>query len=234
MSANLAEVTLLGAVGNIYLQQSNMIGGIQVDTTFEEIYEDEIDITEHPVEAGAQVSDHAYKRAMVYQLRCGWSDSSASGLLGLASGVLSAISPVASTVINVASGVANLLNSGAGASGSFQGGAMIASDYVAGIYSQLLQLQQSFQPFSVTSGLRSYDSMLIKSLRVNKDQRSQYSLNVQATLRQIILVSTQSSTLPVQAAQSFPADTADVVNTGSQQLQLVAPIKASYPVGSTD
>ena len=79
MSANLAEVTLLGAVGGIFLSQNNTIGGIQVDTTFDEVYEDELEITEHPVEAGAQISDHAYKRNMLYQLRCGWSDSSPRG-----------------------------------------------------------------------------------------------------------------------------------------------------------
>jgi hypothetical protein len=232
MSTNLAEVTLLGAVGNIYLSQNNMIGGIQVDTTFDEIYEDELEITEHPVETGAQISDHAYKRNMIYQLRCGWSDSSPSGLLGLASGVLSAVSPVASTVLNVAAGISSLLNSGAGSSGSFVGGAMAASDYVAGIYSQLLQLQQSFKPFSVTSGLRTYDTMLIKSLRVNRDQTKQYVLDVQAVLRQIILVSTQTSTLPTQSAQAFPASSADVIQAGSKQLQKTSPLIASFFKGA--
>ena len=98
---------------------------------------------------------------------------------------------------------------------------MAASDYVAGIYSQLLQLQQSFLPFSVTSGLRTYDTMLIKSLRVNRDQTKQYVIDVFAVLRQIILVSTQTSTLPAQTALAVPASSADVVNWGSAQLQQV-------------
>ena len=100
---------------------------------------------------------------------------------------------------------------------------MAASDYVAGIYSQLLQLQESRQPFTVTSGLRVYNSMLLQSLRVRRDQRTQYVLNVQAVMRQVILVSTQTATLAPQANQANPASTAGVTNAGQQQLQSATP-----------
>lgn len=234
MAVNLAEVALLGA-SSLFLQQSNQIGGIQVDTTLEEHYEDALEITEHPVEAGAQITDHSFKRPMELVLFCGWSDSSSSGLLGLASGILATQSPAAAGILGIASAASSLFsNPGAGNSGSFTGGAMAASDYVAGIYSQLLQLQESRQPISVTSGLRVYDSMLIQSLRLRRDQRTQFALNVQAVLRQIIIVSTQSATLTTglgstlssltsQATQSFPASTADLVNTGAQALQSATP-----------
>ncbi len=231
MSANLAEVTLLGQFGSISLLRTNSIGGIQVDTTMEEHYEDTLEITEHPVEAGANISDHSYKRPMELVLRCGWSDSSASGLLGLASGALSAISPAASGVLSIASGINSLLNPGAGGSGSFTGGAMLASDYVAGVYSQLLQLQESRKPFIANSGLRIYSSMLLRTLSVTRNQKTQYVLNVEARLKQIIIVSTQSSTLPSQAAQAFPAGTADTASAGSQQLQTGTPSTGgSFPV----
>lgn len=233
MSVNLAEVTLLGA-SSLFLQQSNQIGGIQVDTTLEETYEDSLEITEHPVEAGAAITDHSFKRPMELVLICGWSDSSASGALGLLSGVLATQSPVAAGLLGVASAASSLLsNPGAGTSGSFSGGAMAASDYVAGIYSNLLQLQESRQPISVSSGLRVYDNMLIQSLRVRRDQRTQYVLNVQAVLRQIIIVSTQTATLAPQSSQANPASTADTVNTGAQQLQQpttgVSPLIATLP-----
>jgi hypothetical protein len=219
MSVNLAEIALLGA-SNLFLQQTSQIGGIQVDTTLEESYEDSLEITEHPVEAGAAITDHSFKRPMELVLTCGWSDSSASGALGLVSGLIATQSPAAAGILGIASGISSLLtNPGAGSSGSFTGGAMAASDYVAGIYSNLLQLQESRQAISVTSGLRVYDSMLIQSLRVRRDQRTQYALNVQAILRQIIIVSTQTATLAPQANQANPASTAGLVNAGAQQLQ---------------
>jgi hypothetical protein len=42
---------------------------------------------------------------------------------------------------------------------------------------------------------------------------------VQAILRQIIIVSTQTATLAPQANQANPASTAGLVNAGAQQLQ---------------
>lgn len=223
MSLNLAEVTLLGA-SSLFLQTSNQIGGIQVDTTLEERYEDALEITEHPVEAGAQITDHSFKRPMELVLYCGWSDSSASGALGLVSGILATQSPAAAGLLGIASAASSLFsNPGAGNSGSFTGGTMAASDYVAGIYSSLLQLQESRQPISVTSGLRIYDNMLIQSLSLRRDQRTQYVINVQAVLKQVIIVSTQTATLASQANQKFPASTADLVNTGAQALKSASP-----------
>lgn len=235
MSANLAQVTVLGLLGNILsVPQYNQIGSIQIDTTLEEVYEDVLEITEHPVERGANITDHSFKRPMELMLRCGWSDSSVSGILGITQGAISAVSPTAAGILGVAAAAASLFggsNPGAGASGSFSGGAIAASDYVAGIYSQLLQMQESRQPVSVASGLRVYDNMLLQSIRVHRDQRTQYVLDVQAVLKEVILVSTQASSLPAQSSQANPASTADTVNAGAQQLQTASPSGGgSYPV----
>jgi hypothetical protein len=204
MSMN--TITLLNALNQAFdVPQSNQIGGIQVDTTLEEVYEDSLEITEHPVEAGAAITDHSFKRPMEVVLMCGWSDSSSSGA--------SDFSDVSFNSFSTGS-----VNPGAGNTGSFSGGSMLASDYVAGIYSQLLQLQESRQPIAIVTGLRLYDNMLIQSLRVRRDQRTQYALNVQAVLRQVIIVSTQTATLAPQANHANPASTADTVNTGQQTL----------------
>ncbi len=233
MSANLAEIVLLGALNaQLNLPAYNLIGGIQVDTTLEEFYEDSLEITEHPVQRGAQVTDHSFKRPMELVLMCGWSDSSSSGFLGsMGQAVLSAASPGLAGLVGAAGGISNLFNPGSGTAGSFSGGAMAASDYVANIYSQLLQLQESRQPLSVVSGLRSYDSMLIAALRVRRDEKLKYALMVHCFLRQVILVDTQQTTVPPQQNQANPASTADTVNAGAQQTQQASPSAGgSYPV----
>lgn len=225
MSANLAELVLLGPLNEqLNILQSNTIGGIQVDTTLEEFYEDAVEVTEHPVQRGAQITDHSFKRPMELVLTCGWSDSSSSGFLGgIGSALLSGVSPTLSGIVGIAGGISNLFNPGAGTSGSFSGGAMVASDYVAGIYSQLLQMQEARQPVSVVSGLRSYDNMLIPALRVRRDEKTKYTLMVHCFLKEVILVDTQQSTVPPQANQANPASTADTVNAGAQQLQSASP-----------
>lgn len=46
------------------------------NVVIEEDHRDELTITEHPVEQGAAISDHAYKRPSEVTLHCGWSNSS--------------------------------------------------------------------------------------------------------------------------------------------------------------
>jgi hypothetical protein len=52
------------------------IGGFIADVTVEERADDEVEMTQIPVESGAAVTDHAYKRPARLTIRAGWSDSS--------------------------------------------------------------------------------------------------------------------------------------------------------------
>ena len=50
--------------------------------TIEEVHMDELVITEHPVEQGASITDHAFKKPAELLLRLGWSNSGLLGVLG--------------------------------------------------------------------------------------------------------------------------------------------------------
>lgn len=76
------------AVGNwspgMFVPNRRSIGGIHAQVTISESERDELQITEHPVEQGAPISDHAFKRPVEVRIRAGWSctgsgDLSASG-----------------------------------------------------------------------------------------------------------------------------------------------------------
>lgn len=71
------------------LPVSTVIGGISVDAALEETHEDVLEVTEHPVEAGAQITDHSYKRAQECVLRVGWSNSSLNALGAIIDGLFS-------------------------------------------------------------------------------------------------------------------------------------------------
>lgn len=60
------------------------IGSITVQVAIEEVYNDKLAITEHPVEQGAQIADHAFKRQPDLSMRCGWSNADYEALLGAA------------------------------------------------------------------------------------------------------------------------------------------------------
>lgn len=58
------------------LSQPRTIGDVVVDCALEEVHTDRLMITDHPVERGANITDHAYKQPAEVTIRAGWSNSS--------------------------------------------------------------------------------------------------------------------------------------------------------------
>jgi len=65
------------------------IGGIEIAAMLEEIHSDTLQVTEHPVELGAAITDHAYKRPCEVVIRCGWSNSTLSAFVSAISSLFS-------------------------------------------------------------------------------------------------------------------------------------------------
>lgn len=71
---------LIGDLASPYAlitQSARAIGTIIADVTVSEVHQDELIITDHPVESGAVISDHAFKRPASVEIRPCFSDSSA-------------------------------------------------------------------------------------------------------------------------------------------------------------
>lgn len=64
-----------GKLVNALLMSGRSIGGIIPDVTIEEHHTDTITITDHPIETGASISDHAYVNPSEVTMRCAWSNS---------------------------------------------------------------------------------------------------------------------------------------------------------------
>jgi hypothetical protein len=71
----------LTELDTVLLKTQRSIAGIFPDVTIEEHHTDEIEVSRHPIEQGAPISDHAYKRPAQLTMRVGWSDSTV-GLIG--------------------------------------------------------------------------------------------------------------------------------------------------------
>lgn len=56
----------------------SFLGGTVIipDVVLEEAHTDEVQVTEHPVDVGANVADHAFRKPAVVHCRFGWSDNS--------------------------------------------------------------------------------------------------------------------------------------------------------------
>lgn len=168
----------------------------------EEIHDDELEITEQPVENGAAISDHAFKRPATVTLRYGWSNSpSATSFIG---GLIGAVTGTIDGVQSVLSGS--------------------EPNQIKEIYQRLLELQAGLpgegpKPFTAYTGKRTYYNMLVKSLRVTTDRETENVLMVDVVLKQVIIANTQTVALVVPASeQKDPGSTATPTNSGTKQL----------------
>jgi hypothetical protein len=91
--------------------------------------------------------------------------------------------------------------------------------YVSDAYQALLALQATRQPFTVYTGKRVYQNMLISNIAQTTDQETEYTLNIVVSLQVILFVSLSTSTLPPTDQQSSPQATAEPVNNGAVATQ---------------
>ena len=176
----------------VQITRPRSIGDMVAQVTLEEIHSDELVITEHPIEVGARVADHAYMLPSEVMIRCGWSSSPGPG------------APVQDLTYDLIGGPTTI------------GGAVQS---IQDIYADLLDMQRMREPIIVFTGKRVYNNMLIKSLRVATDKESEFSLQVMMVLRQVMIVSTQVVSVDAPAdAQSDPEKTAPPANRGQQQV----------------
>lgn len=181
--------------------------------TLRELHRDDLEITDHPVEIGAAVSDHAYVRPAEVIIECGWSNSAPTGgggLLGTALGIAGTRIPAVGAVIAGAKTIQTAT--------SLLTGDMPAQ--VRAVYMQLLELQRARVPFNIYTGKRAYQNMLFKSLAVTTEPGSENALMLTAVCKQVIIVSTRTVKMNVNpSAQSEPETTSPVTNAGVKQLK---------------
>lgn len=198
MSGEIGFVTAAAQVGleSILVRPKRSIGAFVAQVTISESHKDELEITEHPVQQGASIADHAFKRPAEVTVVCAWSNSpSYSSLVG---GLVGAVAQTLDGVQSLVTG-----NS---------------ASQVRETYQKLLKLQSDRIPFDVYTGKRAYKNMLLRSLTVETEKETENVLMVTAVLRQVIIVSTQTVTVPSAAVQADPASTAAPVDKGSKAL----------------
>lgn len=181
----------------------------------EERHQDELEVTDHPVEVGAMIADHAYKRPATVTLTLGWSNSPSSrgGLISPLVG--GAVAFGGRAVANVVGAV----EAGIGAAGiqSAMNGANV--DQIKQLYQKLLNLQQSRALFTLLTGKREYKNMICRSLATESDFRTENSLPITMVCQELILVRTSVVQLPAET-QANPEETA------SRQERGVVPVKS--------
>lgn len=178
-----------------------------------EEHRDELTITEHPVEQGAAITDHAYKQPSHLTVRIGWSTSMpVNNPLSL--GNLTGIPALNALSLPTFAGVWSTASDSA----------------INNTYNTLLRLQTNRTLLTIATARRLYDNMLIESLSLTTDDKTEHALIVSMTLREVILVNTKV----IQNAGVNPTNNTDPQNLSPSQPQgQKPPVAAPTPTGQT-
>lgn len=162
------------------------------DVTIEEIPIDELVLTSHPVEQGASITDHAFKKPSALILKLGWTNSNLSGMADLLSSAYDAVT------------------------GSGEGG----FSRVKEIYDKLLTIQLARVPLYIYTGKRIYKNMMIKSLTAPTNVKTEHSLVVTMILEEILIATTTATSSTDASVQSDPQSTQSTQNSGNKSTQI--------------
>lgn len=167
--------------------------------TIEEHHMDQLEITDHPVQQGATISDHAFKRPAELTLHLGWSNSPPQSSSLTSAGLAANEATAAMSVFNGSS-----------------------VDQIKSIYLQLLGLQAGRTLFNIWTGKRNYKNMLCKTLSTETTYRTENSLPITMVCQEVILVNASSVTVSMKNAKDQKTAIAPA-QTGNKQVVQVKP-----------
>lgn len=146
--------------------QENSSLSVVLDASVSETHTSSASITSHPVESGANITDHVHREPDSITIQGVISNTSTAfpqGVVGVA---------LIKSVANLVSGVSN--------------------DLAKTAYDQLRQLVDGKELVKIVTTLREYNDMLIENLTVTRDSQYGDALNFTATARQVRLIKTSS------------------------------------------
>jgi len=184
------------------------IGGFVADCTISERTRDEMVISQHPVEIGSVISDNAYKLPISLVITAGWSNSTLN----------------INSAMFLGNAALNVLNGGGFSFGDF--------NYIKQVYKNFLTMQQNAIPFSVTTGKRQFNNMLIKYIQEMTDEKSENCLILEIGLQEIIMVYSQTVSNPAGTnspnSQSLPQSTGATQQMGQQSTSISQQFNPNY------
>ena len=192
MSAGVEDILLM------LFGQDRDIGGIIPDVILEEQTQDTLVVTDHPVEYGATISDHAFKAPTELMMRVGYTPGSI--LLN------SAIASVR--------GVLGMDTTGMSGAGGISPEKLIGIESLPDMYKVFLELQAQREPFDVLTPKRAYKNMLITSLSLTTDNATENALILDVGMREVIITKTALIDGKPQSEQKMPEKTESPANTG--------------------
>lgn len=202
-------IYIKNANGSITRKMGGTLPDIIATAVVEEHHRDRLEITSHPVEIGAAISDHAYLQPPEVTITLGWSNSSDLSTTTEAANIAAAwgtafggeIGNGIGAAIGLGEGLHNLITAK-------------NRDVVLEAYASLQNLMTNRLLFTLYTGKRIYKNMLCKGLSTETNNTTENSILITMDCQQVLIVETTLVPLPV-ANQASPFDTGSAISQGT-------------------
>jgi len=196
----------MGLLGIIFGQGKSSIGGLVIDATVNQDHIGSAEITKNPVEKGAQITDHV--QIAPNQL--------------LIDGIISDTPigfPILQNVLNIVNTVTTLFGK---SSRSIDG------------FNKLVDLKDKREPFTVITDLKRYNNMVISDLRVTRSNTTGNAIEFKASMEQIRIVSSKTSTVNsnINAGGAASGAAGNAKDLGSEAVDAGNKVTDAVPVSN--
>jgi hypothetical protein len=161
---------------------------IQIDVTVSEVHSLQAEVTQHPVESGADIADHYRPKPAELRIQGIVTDTPIDGSLGLA--VTRALAGPIGTAIGAVQGVAQTFR----------------PSVLRTAFDALRALHDNAVPVQIFTPYKTYVNMLMTDLQVTRDRAGGEALYFTSTFREVFLASSSTTSINVPPANQVPID----------------------------
>lgn len=161
------------AFENLFIRTKKSIGGIELDAVLSETHNNKVRITKHPVELGADITDHAIIEPKIINITAQVSDTP----LGAAA---------FGQIIDLVTGLF----------GTSTDNNITRSNAA---YNAIIQLMEQREPIDVQTKLKLYENMLITNVSTTQDKATSRVVLITIALEEVIIV--ESETVQLESEQ---------------------------------
>jgi len=184
-------------------------GAIVLDALIKEDYSADAEPTTHPVEDGADITDHVILRPRTLSIEGVVTETPLGGFVD--SLVNAGIQTVTSTI---GQAVKKKVGGGAfgtaatsrvqGLAGKTLSGLIKgpAGNRLNGVLQELRAVRDSRQPVTIVTGLTQYDSFILRSFTVSRDQTTGKSIRVSLSFQELIKATSKTIKVPIPKVKS--------------------------------
>lgn len=175
---------------------SSVTASIFLDATVSEDFENPSELTQHPVENGADIGDHIILKPRRLTIEGVISDAPlgvSAQLQGLATTVASQIGQ------NLGGAAGGLVGAGVAAktlAGILNPDSATGSTRVRDAVREFTNIREAKTPLTVVTGLTQYENFVLVSFKVGRDQQTGQSIRVRLELQELLVATAKLAVIP--------------------------------------